>query len=272
MRTPEQVLKHYEIEKELADRLRGANRDERAPLYGLVYDELFRRVPDHPQLTRKVDEQARLAASEDRMALLGRFLNADTVFLEIGAGDGALTRLAAPRVKKCYALDVSKEILSNVATAANMEKVLSDGCSVPVPAGSVNVAYSYQVMEHIHPDDAQEQLRNIFRALAPGGMYLCVTPNRLNGPHDVSRAFDRVARGFHLKEYTVTELRDLFKAVGFRRVQPYTGLARRYFPVPLSFLVALEFVLGRLPFGLQRWLGSLRGFQNLLFIGIAAVK
>jgi hypothetical protein len=31
-------------------------------------------------------------------------------------------------------------------------------------------------MEHLHPEDAFEQLRNIIRALAPGGRYVCITP------------------------------------------------------------------------------------------------
>ena len=61
-------------------------------------------------------------------------------------------------------------------------------------------------MEHLHPDDALEQLQNIYSALVPGGIYLCITPNRLSGPQDVSRDFDMVATGFHLKEYTISEL------------------------------------------------------------------
>ncbi len=34
------VRQHYEVEKELADRLRQASREERRTLYGAVYDEL----------------------------------------------------------------------------------------------------------------------------------------------------------------------------------------------------------------------------------------
>ena len=71
-----------------------------------------------------------------------------------------------------------------------------------------------------------EQLRNLFAAIAPGGSYFCVTPSRLNGPHDVSKYFDTVARGFHLKEYTVTELEQLFRGVGFKRIQAYTDRPR----------------------------------------------
>jgi hypothetical protein len=53
-RTRAQLREHYEVERELADALRRAGPHERRSLYATLYDELFRRVPHHPQLTRKV--------------------------------------------------------------------------------------------------------------------------------------------------------------------------------------------------------------------------
>ncbi len=47
-RPPAMLRQHYEVEKELADRLRHATREERRILYGTVYDELYQRVPHHP--------------------------------------------------------------------------------------------------------------------------------------------------------------------------------------------------------------------------------
>ena len=42
----------------------------------------------HPQLTRKVSDAERRAGVVKRIALLNPFIDPDTVFLEIGAGDG----------------------------------------------------------------------------------------------------------------------------------------------------------------------------------------
>ena len=39
---------HYEIEKELATRLKRASPEERRQRYGTLYDELLERVPYHP--------------------------------------------------------------------------------------------------------------------------------------------------------------------------------------------------------------------------------
>lgn len=270
-RTAADVERHYLVEVELAQRLRDAPRAERLGLYGEVYDELFRRVPDHPQLTRKVSEAERRAGVKDRIATLQPFLHADTVFLEIGAGDGSLTLAVAERARHCYALDVSREILSGVHHP-KVQTVLSDGCSVPVPSGSVTLAYSFQVMEHIHPDDALEQLRCLFAAIAAGGSYLCVTPNRLNGPHDVSKYFDSVARGFHLKEYTTTELEELFRGVGFRRVEAYARVGSRVIRLPLALVKGFEQLFGALPAGWRSRLGRKRFVRTLLAPALRAVK
>ena len=52
-RSPDRIRHHYEVERELAARLRASNREERTVLFQTLYDELFRRVPDHPRLTRR---------------------------------------------------------------------------------------------------------------------------------------------------------------------------------------------------------------------------
>jgi SAM-dependent methyltransferase len=270
-RSAADIEHHYRVELELAERLRHAPRAERLGLYGEVYDELYRRVPNHSQLTRKVSEAERRAAVVDRIALLRRFIDPQTVFLEIGAGDGSLTLEVARHARKCYALDVSREILSGVQHA-RVETVLSDGCSVPVPANSVTLAYSFQVMEHIHPDDALEQLRNLFAGLAPGGSYVCVTPNRLNGPHDVSKFYDPVARGFHLKEYTASELEALFHAVGFRRVEAYPRFRGRYIRMPLALITGFERVFGLLPYAIRKRIGRKPIIHNLLQVSLRATK
>ncbi len=270
-RSPADIEFHYRVEIELAERLRAAPRAERLDLYGPLYDELFRRVPNHPQLSRKVSQDEQATGIRDRMSLLARFIGPQTVFLEIGAGDGSLTVAVAEHACRCYALDVSREILSGV-NHPKVQTVLSDGCSIGVPPGTVTLAYSFQVMEHIHPDDAREQLQNIFTALAPGGSYLCVTPNRLNGPHDVSKFFDAVARGFHLKEYTGIELERMFRAIGFTRIVPYVRVRGRYLRVPMVFVRTFEGLFGILPSGLRKRWGRTPGVNNLLSIILRAVK
>ena len=271
-RTIDQIQEHYIIEKELAYRIQNSTKEQRQHLYTEVYDELFRKVPHHPQLTRKASPEATAWIVSQRMQLLQRFLTPETVYLEVGPGDCSLARTISNQVKKVYAVDVSTEITKHISFPENFELTLSDGCSIPVPENSVDVAYSHQLMEHLHPDDALEQLQNIYRALKPGGIYICITPNRLSGPHDVSRYFDEVATGFHLKEYTVTELNNLFHAVGFSHVSWVKSTSKMHLGIPLFFgtiypLKFSEMLLEKLPYASRQKIAN----TPLLFRGMTII-
>lgn len=246
-RSPEQIREQYEVEKALAARLRGGTVDERKQLYGKLYDEMYQRLPHHPQLTRKVSAEETEFTISGQLRFLRRFIGKDTTYLEVGPGDCALTLAVARYVRKAIGVDVSAEVTASDQRRSNFELKLSDGTSIPVPAGSIDVAYSNQLMEHLHPDDARTQLVNLSRALKVGGLYVCVTPNRLTGPHDISLGFDAVATGFHLREYTNAELIDLFRECGLGPVKIYNSIRGHTFRVPTRPLLAFERWLVRQP-------------------------
>jgi hypothetical protein len=134
------------------------------------------------------------------------------------------------------------------------------------------VAFSNQLMEHLHPDDALQQLRNIYDALAPGGTYICLTPNGLTGPHDISRYFDPVASGFHLKEYTCGELMALFKRVGFKSVRQCMRTSTSLVPGSTLMTRAVEGSLQAMPRGLRTQLARHKAVRGLLELRLIAVK
>lgn len=271
-RSEEQIREHYEVEKQLAQRLYDSTPEARKTLYTAVYDELFRRVPHHPQLNTKTSPHYQAAKTSRELRKLANFLSADSCFMEIGPGDCALSLAIAERVQRVYAIDVSQEITKDLNLPPNFELILSDGSAVPLSPMSVDVAYSNQLMEHLHPDDAFDQLQNIYKVLAPGGIYLCITPNRLNGPHDISRHFDRVATGFHLREYTVTELSNLFKAAGFAKVQVYICVKSMRLFLPTLPISLYESLLGMLPNSLRKHIASIFPLTLLLGIQLVGVK
>jgi len=266
-----QLREQYEIEKSLANRLRSAGQAERRPLYTSVYDELYRRVPHHPQLTRKADKTVQLESVSKQVAFLRQFLSGSSIFMEIGPGDCRLSVEIAGMVEKVYAVDVSHEITKRTLPR-NCELIISDGCNIPLPNQKVNVAYSNHLMEHLHPDDAINQVRNIYDVLADGGVYVCITPNRLNGPHDISQYFDEVASGFHLKEYTITELTGIFRATGFRKVSAHISVKGPFLEIPLGLITWLEAVLIQLPFALSNRIARWLPVKLLLAARVVGVK
>lgn len=271
-RSRERLRAHYDIERELAERLLAAPRKERLRLYAELYTELFARVPDHPQITRPKNEQERLQLVDLQVQLLKRYLGPGTRFLEIGTGDGAVSRLVALRAAKVYAVDVTDSVFQKSPTPDNLEFVLSDGTSIPLPDGCCDVAYSHQLLEHLHPDDALEQTRSICRALEPGGSYVCLTPNALSGPHDVSQFFEDEPKGFHLREYTVATASQLMHEAGFGRVTCFACLGGRFYRVPMAVMRLVEMSLGVVPAGLRKRIARTSAMTGFLGAAIAARK
>jgi SAM-dependent methyltransferase len=270
-RSRENVRRHYEIEKELASRLMHATKDERRQLYGTLYNELFANVPDHPQLWN-IDDREHQRKTEHVARFLSKFLSSSDVYLEIGAGDCLLVRECAKFVRRAIAVDVSETMLLKTPLPPNCDKRLSDGCDIPIPSNTATFAFSDQLMEHLHPDDAVDQLKSIYRALVPGGRYLCATPHRFSGPHDVSKHFDRVATGFHLKEYSIKELAALFRDAGFRETRLVAFVKGRSAIVAVRPLLLVERVLERLPYEWRRGVAESRlfrpFFQRLMVLGV----
>lgn len=269
-RSVERLRAHYEVERELAQMLLDSNADERRRLYAEVYDELFRRVPDHPMLTAGAEARASRTAAQLR--LLRPFLRPDTSFLEIGPGDCSLSIAVAGYVKRVLAVEVSREITSEVRAPATLRVVRSNGVDIPIEPGTIDLAYSNQVMEHLHPDDAAAQLAGIYAVLKPGGVYVCVTPNRLTGPHDISKYFGSEPRGFHLKEYTLPELLALCRRVGFSSTRAPVPIRGTRWVAPWT-VGALQRFVAALPAALADGISQSRRFRDFFAtLRVAAVK
>lgn len=269
-RSAEAIRRHYDTEKALAARLRGASREDRPSLYRTVYDDLYRLLPDHPQLVRKQSPEQAHRKISLQLRLLAPYLRADASFLELGAGDCALSLEIAKRVKQVFAVDVSEQITAGVQRPDNLTVVLCDGCTIPLPPNTVDVVYSNQLIEHVHPDDLVQQLGSVRSVLRQNGTYLCVTPNRLNGPHDISKYFDDEATGLHIKEYTNSELKALFLAAGFSDCCAYAGAEGRYLRLPVSLPVAIETILQRLPISIRKSIARRFPFTAVLGVRMAA--
>jgi len=270
-RPPERLRAHYVVERRLADRVRQAKTaEERHALFATMYDELFAHVPDHPRLARGASSDGRERDVSWNLAQLRPYLFEGCTFLEVGSGDCALAARVAARAAKVYAVDISRQAQGELP--GNVEMIITDGRAIEVPPGSVDVAFSDQLMEHLHPDDALVQLRNIHRALKPGGAYVCVTPNRAYGPSDISAFFDDEARGFHLKEYTLAEIRETFAKAGFHKLHVYAGARGHFLRCPAFVVRAVERVMLAAPPALRRRFGDLKMLRALLGLRVAGVK
>ena len=135
-------------------------------------------------------------------AFLERRFTPRTIFMEVGGADCDLSLHAASYVERVYAIDVSGHFIQNVLVPCNVRLVLCDGVRIPVPEASVDVAWGGAFMDQLHPDDADEHLKNDRRALVPGGEYLCRTAG---SPRELAQRM--IAAGFLRVRYYAGNLR-----------------------------------------------------------------
>jgi len=267
-RTHASLLHQYDVERDLAARLRGSDRRGRTELFKTLYAELFERVPDHGRLKRRETQERSERSVRTQLNLLRDYLGPDKVMLEFAPGDCRLSFAAAPRVGKVVGADISDQRSPTDVAPANFEHLVYDGYDLPVADGSVDVAFSYQFLEHLHPEDVELHFSLVARVLRPGGVYVFDTPHRYSGPHDVAGFFGHALVCLHMQEWTYRELRQVAAKQGFERCFAY----RRARPMQSRWSNAvndgLESMLGLLPPQICRKL-SRRVFQS---VALACVK
>lgn len=246
-RTYDQILNHYRVEKDIADRLKRADRDERRRIYAGMYDELFARIPDHPRLTGVRDPDSLAAHNRKKFALVERVLSPENVFVEFAPGDCTFAYLACGCTRAVIGVDISDQSAKALAVPDNFTLRVYDGFHLDLPDGCADVVFSDQFIEHLHPDDADLHFQLVHKLLKPGGSYIFRTPHAFHGPFDISAYFSDIPEGFHLKEWTYAELRDRFRALGFSAWRASLKRRGRYHELPVGLFAGYEKLIGRLP-------------------------
>jgi ubiquinone/menaquinone biosynthesis C-methylase UbiE len=226
-------------------------------------------VPQHPQHNGNFLDFGYISRQAD---LLHKLAHPGCDFIEIGAGDARLAIEMASHCRTVTAVDVTDSLFKRESAPGNVHFLLSAGTNIDLPSSSVDFVYSNQLMVHLHPDDAEDQLREIVRVLRPGGKYFCITPNVTSGPHDVSKYFDHAATGFHLQEYSFSTLSTALRSAGFRKTTPLLVRKGGYLAVPLPIAQALEVAFRMVQSVTGLSLRSNPRFCNALGINMIAIK
>jgi SAM-dependent methyltransferase len=176
----------------------------------------------HPTTAPLHQEKSSAAATTSaHLALVSRFLHRNSCFLEVGTSDCELSLAVANRVRSVYAVAYSSVMTVSRRLPAHFHLVPAEHPAIPVPQGSVDVAYSSGSVYHLTMEETAEQFANVRRALARGGVFVCFAENRLL-PED--RTFARPDRESG-PPYTFGELRGLLRQAGFRRTVQYMRFA-----------------------------------------------
>ncbi|QTN31980.1 class I SAM-dependent methyltransferase [Akkermansiaceae bacterium] len=265
-RTPERIRHHYEVERELAAKLRASSPAQRTELFKTLYTELFERVPDHPRVVRRETPEDSRRKVEGQLRLLRPFLTTDSTLLEIAPGDCRLAHAASRLCGKVIGVDISDQQGDGAEVPDNFSLKVYDGYQVDLPDAVADVAFSYQFLEHLHPDDVEPHLRLVHRLLKPGGSYVLDTPHRFSGPHDISRYFGDELVCFHFQEWTFRSLEDRLKSAGFGDVRVFRGGCYQPSRLVAEINKVVESVVGILPSGLRKAISG-RIYKSVTIVG-----
>ncbi|MCF8315135.1 MAG: class I SAM-dependent methyltransferase [Ignavibacteriales bacterium] len=246
-RSYEELLNHFMVEKHLAQKLRTATRAMRTKIYLTMYDELFSKVPDHPRLKRRKSKDLTERAIKDKYLLLKPFIRKNMIIGEFAPGDCMFINHCSSLVNKSYGIDISDQREPMTESPENFEFIIYDGYNLSrIPDNSIDLFFSDQLIEHFHPEDTELHFKLVISKLKDGGKYIFRTPHGLTGPHDISKYFSDVPVGFHLKEWTHTELKKLVMDLGCSNYITYRRIKGYQIKVPFLYFAINEFLFSTL--------------------------
>ena len=145
-----------------------------------------------------------------------KLLQSGMTVMDLGAGDGYLSRAVAGYVKKVVAVDISGEMLRELVKKAgaegisNIETLESDGCDVPVDNASIDIVCANMYLHHI--EDPEQAIKEIKRVLKPKGkVFLADFKEHSN--KELKEKMHDVWQGF-----ATDEIKEWFVKYGFKDI------------------------------------------------------
>jgi spore coat polysaccharide biosynthesis protein SpsF (cytidylyltransferase family) len=202
-------------------RYSGFIEQRREKFSALVYEQ----VPHYDRdYLLKVRDMAREIFSDDRMHVdasqaskisnplfesyefaRGQFDANDRV-LDIACGDGYGCRIMADHVGAVLGVDINEPLVAvnqQNNRSANISYDVGDCFALSLADGAVTGATAMELIEHLPVDQVDRFVGEVRRVVAPGGSFICSTPQNSHG--------DIPVVPWHVKEYSVPELRAILE-------------------------------------------------------------
>ena len=145
-----------------------------------------------------------------------RLLRKDMTLVDLGAGDGYLSRAISAQVDKVIAVDISGEMLKELqkkaaqAGLANIQTIESDSCDMPLEDESVDLVCANMFLHHI--EEPIMVLKEMRRILKPGGQVFLADLKEHDNKEFKEKMHD-VWQGF-----SQNEVREWFLKCGFKNI------------------------------------------------------
>jgi 2-polyprenyl-3-methyl-5-hydroxy-6-metoxy-1,4-benzoquinol methylase len=218
------LRQHYFLEKNICIRISALDRNN--PLRTKLFAEVYEIAHNYMQI---YVESGFMRHDFVSNKLFGKTI--DKMFtkrgdmLELGCGKGNLLLTFKNLGWNCKGVDIdTNHVLNEVKQDVESYDILFYR-----DARRYDLIVIDQVLEHIPKNDCLYFLKNSYDMLKKGGVLISRAPNRLTGPHDVSRWFlplGSKAEGTHFNEMTLCETINVMRKAGF------TNFKTPIFPFP----------------------------------------
>lgn len=252
-------LHHYQVEREYARRILETPKgsDERRQVFRQAYSDVIGNIIE------KYNPGGGETTYTDMVVAIVRVLHAllhkrTASVLDLGCGSGHLLVGLAKANYDVYGIDVSEasiaEAKHDLASFGKADRVKhADVLDYDAPT-KFDIIVMDNVIEHLVPDETSDILAKCYEMLAPDGYLVVLTPHSFSGPHDISRyfvPFGSKAQGFHLKEFSFTEMNESLTVAGFDDVwafpfHPQLLPKYRLMPKPSKWAARKSMILERI--------------------------
>jgi len=126
--------------------------------------------------------------------------------LDIACGDGYGCRILAENVGAVLGVDINQPLIAanqQNNQIANIAYDAGDCFALSLADGAVTGATAMELIEHLPVDQVDAFVKEVRRVVAPGGSFVCSTPQNSHG--------DIPVVPWHVKEYSVAELRAILE-------------------------------------------------------------
>jgi len=217
---------HYEIERQYARQILETPKGsvERRLLFQHAYSDVIGNIIERYEPGGGETNYTDTVVSIVKTLVASSRKHTATVF-DLGCGSGHLLVALAQDNFDVYGIDVSESSIEQAkldlqpfSKSGHVEH--GDVLDYKPPA-KFDIIVMDNVIEHLVPDETPDILSKCYDMLGQEGYLVVLTPHSFSGPHDISKhfvPFGSKAEGFHLKEFSFTDMNESLTQAGFEEV------------------------------------------------------
>jgi 2-polyprenyl-3-methyl-5-hydroxy-6-metoxy-1,4-benzoquinol methylase len=138
------------------------------------------------------------------------------VVLDFGCGEGYGSELIAKNTESLFALEIDSTAAQTASSKIGRTVVIADARYAPFKSEFLDIIISFEVFEHI--TNVGQYISEAYRMLKKDGLFIMSTPNVETYPMAGMNPY-------HIKEYTVSEVKKLTTQAGFKAPEIYAQIA-----------------------------------------------